>query len=156
MQDLALGHFLFVSIIAVICIAITSIIAYEVIGWTWNKLPHLRIAPRIRVLLIIAPIFAIHIVNIWMYAGLYFVIENFAELGRLTGHIEPAAVSFRCFIGRLYYSASTYTSLGLGDITPTDSLRMITSAEVLNGLVSIGWTISFTYLAMEKFWAKSK
>ena len=46
----------------------------------------------------------------------------------------------------------TYTSLGLGDLVPTHDMRMLVGAEVLNGLVMIGWTISFTYLTMEKFW----
>ena len=152
MSDSVIQNFLIVSFLATLCIATTSVFTYEVMGWVWNRLPNLHISRRLRVLLISAPIFIIHIVNIWLYAGVYFLLENFTSMGQLIGSLSPATPSVRSFIERLYYSASTYASLGLGDIVPTESLRMITSAEVLNGLVTIGWTISFTYLAMEKFW----
>ena len=115
-------------------------------------MPRLHVTPRLRVLLIIAPIFATHIIGIWIYAFVYFLIENFTDFGVLTGKIVHAALTYQGFIERLYYSASVYASLGVSDVTPTRDLRMLSSAEVLNGLVMLGWTISFTYLAMEKFW----
>jgi hypothetical protein len=31
-------------------------------------------------------------------------------------------------------------------------MRLIASVESLNGLVLIGWSASFTYLSMERFW----
>jgi hypothetical protein len=65
-------------------------------------------------------------------------------------------LTYTSFIDWLYFSSSTYTSLGFGDIVPVQDLRMLSSAEVLNGLVMIGWTISFTYLTMEKFWTMPK
>jgi hypothetical protein len=50
------------------------------------------------------------------------------------------------------FSAVTYTSLGLGDYYPTRNLWLIAGVEALNGLVLIGWSASFTYLAMETYW----
>jgi len=142
-----------ISAPSVFIIAFTSLITYEILGYVWNLLPRLTISRRLRVLLIIAPIFATHIISIWMYAGVYFIIENFTAFGHLTGTIAPAVLTYESFIERLYFSASTYASLGLGDIAPEKDLRMLAAAEVLNGLVMIGWTVSFTYLAMEKFWS---
>ena len=147
-----LTSFFAISLISIFVIGLTSLITYEILRVVWNLLPRMQIAPRLRVLLIIVPIFATHIIGIWMYALVYFLIENFTDFGALSGSIGQAALTYESFIERLYYSASTYASLGLGDITPTRDLRMLTSAEVLNGLVMIGWTISFTYLTMEKFW----
>lgn len=147
-----IASFVAISCLSTLVIAVTSLITYEILGAVWNLLPRLHISPRLRVLLIIIPIFAAHIIGIWIYAGVYFCIENFTGFGQLTGAIAPANLSYESFIERLYFSASTYASLGLGDITPIKDLRMLASAEVLNGLVMIGWTISFTYLAMEKFW----
>lgn len=141
------------SFISTLMIAATSLLTYEVLGYVWGLLPRLTISRRLRVLLVILPIFIIHIVNIWLYAGIYFLIENFSNFGALTGHINIASTTYESFIERLYFSASTYASLGLGDILPTRNLRMLASAEVLNGLVLLGWTISFTYLTMEKFWS---
>jgi hypothetical protein len=147
------ASFLAISFLSMFVIVITSLITYEILGLVWNLLPRLTIPRRLRVLLIIAPIFAIHIANIWIYAIVYFVVENFTSFGHLTGSIAPAVLTYDSFIERLYFSSSTYASLGLGDIVPSKDLRMLTSAEVLNGLVMIGWTISFTFLAMEKFWS---
>lgn len=146
--------FLAISALSTLVIAITSLITYELLGFVWNALPRLTISRRLRVLLVIVPIFAAHIVSIWIYAGVYFLVENFTAFGHLTGSIAPAALTYESFIERLYFSASTYASLGLGDIAPEKDLRMLAAAEVLNGLVMIGWTVSFTYLAMEKFWSQ--
>lgn len=35
---------------------------------------------------------------------------------------------------------------------PTSHTRMIAGVEALNGLLLIGWSASFTYLAMERYW----
>ena len=56
------------------------------------------------------------------------------------------------FASYLYFSAETYTTIGLGDIYPLGPLRLITGIEALNGLLLIGGSASFTYLAMQKFW----
>lgn len=148
-----LASFIAISCLSILVIAITTLITYEVLRNVWNWLPKMHITPRLRVLIIMAPIFATHILAIWIYAGVYFLVENFTNFGHLTGNIAASMLTYESFIERLYYSASVYTSLGLGDITPSKDLRMVTSAEVLNGLVLIGWTVSFTYLTMEKFWS---
>lgn len=145
--------FIAISALSTLTIAVTSLITYEVLGYVWNVLPRMTVSRRLRVLLTVVPIFAAHIISIWIYAGVYFLVENFTSFGHLTGSIAPAALSYESFIERLYFSASTYASLGLGDIAPAKDLRMLAGAEVLNGLVMIGWTISFTYLTMEKFWS---
>lgn len=67
-------------------------------------------------------------------------------LNRLTG------VHDNSFTSALYFSATTYSSLGFGDIVPLGGMRLLAGIQVLNGLVLIGWSVSFTYLAMEKFW----
>ncbi len=33
---------------------------------------------------------------------------------------------------------------------------MIASAEALNGLLLIGWSVTFSFLAMEEFWERPK
>ncbi len=145
--------FIAVSFISIAVITVTSLLTYEILRLVWQWLPRMRIMPRLRVLLIVIPIFAAHILSIWIYALVYFFLELYCNFGTLSGNIEPAAFTYESFIERLFYSSSTYASLGLGDIFPTRDLRMLTAAEVLNGLVMIGWTVSFTYLTMERFWS---
>ncbi|MBB89368.1 MAG: hypothetical protein CMF68_00135 [Magnetovibrio sp.] len=52
-----------------------------------------------------------------------------------------------------YFSIVAYTSLGMGDIVPSDHLRFITGIETLNGLLLIAWSSSFIYIAMAKLWS---
>ena len=68
------------------------------------------------------------------------------DVGSLAG---PAGFSL---INCLYFSAETYTSLGFGDLTPVGPVRLLAGVEALNGLLLIGWSASFLYLAMERFW----
>ena len=65
------------------------------------------------------------------------------------GNSGPAG---RSLASCLYFSAETYTSLGFGDLTPVGPLRMIAGVEALNGLLLIGWSASYAYIAMERFW----
>jgi len=111
-----LTSFLTMSIIALLAIFATSLVAYEILRHVWSFLPRLTITPHLRVLFIAIPVFATHIINIWLYALVYFLVENFTGFGALTGHIGKAALTYESFIERLYFSASTYASLGLGDI----------------------------------------
>ena len=147
--------FLCIILIALALILTTCAITYEILRQVWRRLPHMTVAPQLRVLLVLMPIFAVHILNIWIYAVTYLLLEYAGGLGSLSGSVIAAGGSYESLIERLYFSATIYTSLGIGDIMPTRELRMLMSAEALNGLIVIGWTISFTYLAMEKFWLSS-
>jgi len=50
----------------------------------------------------------------------------------------------------LYLSFSTYTSLGIGDIYPTNELRLLCGVEALVGLLMIGWSASYIFLEMRR------
>jgi hypothetical protein len=145
--------FLIICAISCVALSLATLVTYEVLRVVWRLLPKLSMAPRLRVLFMMAPMFLIHITNIWLFGLMYFLLENQKNMGHLTGSIRPAEMSYESFIERLYFSASTYASLGLGDIYPAGDLRMLASAEVLCGLLMIGWTVSFTYLVMENFWS---
>jgi len=51
-----------------------------------------------------------------------------------------------------YFSFTTFTTLGFGDIEPTGHLRYLTGIEALTGLVLITWTASFLYFEMQRYW----
>jgi len=52
----------------------------------------------------------------------------------------------------VYYSFTSYTLLGLGDIEPIGLIRFLTGLGSLTGLVMIGWTASFFYVEMTRDW----
>jgi hypothetical protein len=148
-----LSNFIIISLISMLLIFISWLSTYEILSKVWNILPRLTITPRLRVLLIGIPIFVAHIIGIWVYAIAYFLVENYSSLGKIVGAARTYGLNTASFFDCLYFSAATYTSLGLGDLVPMHDMRMLVGAEVLNGLVMIGWTISFTFLTMEKFWS---
>ena len=65
----------------------------------------------------------LHSMEIWAYAFLYAGLGEFKD-------IETA----------LYFSATTFTTLGYGDLTLDAGRRLIAGTEGLIGLILIGWS----------------
>ena len=129
------------SALVVLCI----LIHYEALRFTSDHLAELPVSPRARILVVVIACFAAHTIEVWLYGIAYFLSIEAFGLGGFGGQTVSG------FEDSLYFSAVTYTSLGLGDYYPTRGLRLIAGVEALNGLVLIGWSASFTYLAMEKY-----
>lgn len=138
---------MFVVLIAcALLIALTTVIHYEVLRLLNTGLPTLGIPNRTKVLVVIFVAFLAHAVEMSAYGLSLYALVKFMSVGSLSG---SAAFSL---LNCLYFSAETYTSLGFGDLTPTGSIRMLAGVEALNGLLLIGWSASYTYIAMERFW----
>ncbi len=56
------------------------------------------------------------------------------------------------FIDILYFSGTTYTTIGYGDIVIIGDGRIASVVEGVMGLVLIAWTASFTYFEMNRKW----
>jgi hypothetical protein len=102
---------------------------------------------RAKLIVVILGSMGSHFLQITLFAAAYFVLRDRFGLGTFGGEFNDSFFSF------MYYSAETYTSLGFGDIFPIGAIRMFTGIEALTGLVMIGWTASFTYLEMTRYWA---
>jgi hypothetical protein len=125
--------------VAAVCgllVVVATAIHYEVLRGLSAGLPALRIPSRGKLLVVIFATFLAHAVEILLYA-----LATYA--------LDPRHFPFNT---ALYFSAETYTSLGYGDIVPTGDLRLLAGVEALNGLLLIGWSASYTYIAMERFW----
>lgn len=59
------------------------------------------------------------------------------------------------FLDIAYFSGTTYTTVGYGDIVLTGHGRIMTVVEGVMGLVLIAWTASFTYFEMNRKWIKN-
>ncbi|WP_339910905.1 ion channel [Symmachiella dynata] len=99
-----------------------------------------------RLYLLMLGIFAVHLVEILLYAAGFYVAANVFDLGLLQGERATG------ILGHFYASAVFYTSLGLGDVLPNDHLRFLAGVEALNGLLLIAWSASFLFTAMGQFW----
>jgi hypothetical protein len=84
-------------------------------------------APPITLLLAAAlGLFAIHTVEIWLYAGLYLVLR--------------AAPDFE---SALYFSTVTYASIGYGDVLVVKPWRILGAIEGATGVIMLGWSTAF-------------
>ncbi len=135
-----------VLVFAVALLAATILIHYEVLRLLNACLPQLSIPNRTKLLLVIFASFVAHVLEMTIYGFGYFALIEYCNVGTLEGTAEFSLAN--C----LYFSTQTYTSLGFGDIAPQGSIRILVGVEALNGLLLIGWSASYTYLAMERFW----
>lgn len=136
-----------VILACLLLVTLTTVIHYEVLRTLNQKLPALLAIPdRAKLLIVIFATFGAHIVEMAAYGGAIFILIKYIGAGSLSG--APGLLLANCF----YFSAETYTSLGFGDLTPVGPVRMLAGIEALNGLLLIGWSASYAYIAMEQFW----
>ncbi len=135
-----------VSALSVFLLVLTTFVHYEVLRVLTLGLPGLHIPPRAKLVVVILVAFFAHAVEIFLYAVAFHVLGLYLGGGALQG------LSTSSFKLALYFSAETYTSLGYGDVLPKGDLRLLAGMEALNGLLLIGWSASYTYIAMERFW----
>ncbi len=137
---------LMVILIVVVLASATSLFHFSVLRWLSGGMGRIPMSPEIRTLAIVMAAMAAHVVEIVLYATAYWVSEQVLALGRFGGLAVERPLDY------LYFSAVTYTSLGLGDVFPGGHLRFIAGIEALNGLLLIAWSGSFIYLAMGRLW----
>ena len=124
----------------------TTLIHYEALRALGALLPRLGMPSRARLIVVIVGTFVAHAVEIVPYAAAACALARWPSGGSL-GPTDALP-----FDRVLYFSAETCTSLGYGDVLPHGPLRMLAGSEALNGLLLIGWSASFIYVAMERFW----
>jgi hypothetical protein len=129
-----------------ILVTTTILILYETLRLASKHLSELPIRPHARIILVVMAVFVGHTLAIWTYAGAYWLLAVRWQIGGFGG------LPVESFQDCLYFSVVTYTTLGYGDQLPLSHARLIAGVEALNGLILIGWSASFTYLAMERYW----
>lgn len=137
---------LYVVIINSLVVAIAVIIHYEFLYRTTTYIPKLKVRHRFRIVFGVYAALIAHTIEIWLFAATYYSMIHLEGWGELQGN----------FNGRLldcaYFSFTTYTTLGFGDVEPLGNLRFLTGIESLTGLVLITWTASFLYFEMQRYW----
>ena len=132
---------------SILLVGMTLLIHYEILRLTSAIVPNLPIPLRMRVIFVVFAAFLAHTLEVWLYGIAFYLFIEVFHFGAFGGDVMTS--DWRDYI---YFSAITFTSLGLGDVFPLGQARLLTGVEALNGLVLIGWSASFTYLNMEKFW----
>jgi hypothetical protein len=107
---------------------------------------NLTIPHRALSLIVIAGVLLAHLLEICLFAAGFFVMHARFGLGAIGGEFNGSALDY------FYFSATTYSTLGVGDLFPTGPIRLVAGVEALTGFVLIGWSASFTYLSMQRSW----
>jgi hypothetical protein len=127
-------------------LVLSTIIHYEALRGLSFALPRLDMPPRTKVVLVLLGAFAAHVLEIMLYSGAYYWLAWDHGLGTLGETGQPTMLI--C----VYFSWTTYSSLGYGDVVPTGPLKILAGSEALAGLLLIGWTAAFIFISMERFW----
>ena len=139
-------------LIVLALVVLTVGIHYEVLRLLAAHIDEMELPFRVRVrmVLVMLVIIATHVSEILLFALGLFLAATVAGAGGLAGVAGVSlAGGFQDFV---YFSFVSYTTLGFGEIYPTQGLRIISGVEALTGLLMITWSASFTFLYMEKFW----
>lgn len=84
-------------------------------------------------------IFISHVVQIWGWAGLYLALDALPDLEE-----------------SLYFSTSTYTTVGYGDVVVGKDWRLLSSFQSANGFILFGWSTAFIFEIMSKLYDKDQ
>ena len=130
--------------ISVVVIAV--IIHYEFLYRMTQWLAVVKIPHRFRIVVGVCGALVAHSIEVWVFAFAYYFMHNADGWGHFEGNFNGSLMDCG------YFSFTTFTTLGFGDIEPIGDLRYLTGIESLTGLVLITWTASFLYLEMQRFW----
>jgi hypothetical protein len=89
-------------------------------------LPMLSARALMFTILLVIALFALHGIEIWLYAFLYL------SIGAIAG-LEIA----------VYYSTISYAGIGFSDHYIAPSWRLVAGIEGINGLLLLGWSTAF-------------
>ena len=130
-----------------ILVSLAVLIHYEGLSFLNQWLRRRGQSPRRRLLLYsITGVIFLHLIEIWLFGIGYYVLQCFPQYGYIHGS------EARHFLDDIYFSSAVYSSVGFGDLVPIGPIRFIAGTEGLVGLVLIGWSASFTYLEMQRYW----
>jgi len=135
------------ALLAIALIALTIFSHYETLHQTSRGAMVLGVAPRMRLWMMLTAAIFSHVLHVALYAIAYVLLEDVFEVGRLEGRDSGK------WNDAFYFSITSYTTLGIGDIYPSGQARLLSGLEALNGLVMVTWTASVTYLYMEQNWS---
>jgi hypothetical protein len=141
-------EFLLMMVLSVVLVVACILVHYEMMRLTADYLlPRLAMVPRrAHVVVGICGCFVAHTIEVWLFAGLYYVLSIQTDSGF-------ADESRRAFLDYLYFSTESYTSLGFSDSRQlSNDLRLLAGIEAMIGLVLIAWTASFNYFMFEHYW----
>ena len=150
--DGRLAEHALVAVVAFSATALAVLIHYEGVHWLARRYSRREIErsrDRRAMLKIIFSLLALHIIEIWCFGLAYWGLSIVPGTGYVHG-VHGTDTLFDA----VYLSATTYSTVGFGDLAPVGAIRLISGLESLVGLLLITWSASFTYLEMSRLWSR--
>ena len=69
---------------------------------------------------------------------------------------ELAPDTLPTFETAIYFSFVTFTTLGYGDITLHEGVRVLSGIESLSGIILVGWTTAVMFGVVQRAWSGLK
>lgn len=139
--------YLVMILFTALMVAVVVLIHYEGLALLNRQLANIgKRARRPVILYSIFLVILLHLFEITCFAVAYAALSDWQQLGGIHGTQQPH------FFDYFYFSIITYSSLGFGDLVAVGAMRFMAGVEGLVGLVLIGWSASFTYLEMQRYW----
>ena len=130
-------------------VALAIFLHYEALQQLNRRMPHWKLPRHPRILVMIFCILAMHILEIWVFGLAIFTLVQRPDIGSIAGG-DPLNL-----LDAVYLSATTYSTLGYGDLVPRGPIRFLLGTEAVVGFVMITWSASFAYLEMARYWRSS-
>lgn len=135
-----------ITLINILVVIVVVLIHYEFLYWMTRLMPKLKSTHRFRIVLGVGGALVAHAVEVWVFAFAYYLLHHAERWGTLQGNFDGSLLD--C----VYFSFTTYSTLGFGDIEAMGPLRFLTGIESLTGLVLITWSASFLFVEMQRYW----
>ncbi len=149
-EEGALEQIVVASLISALLVSACLYVHYIALRLFAVTISRMHTDVRRPMLYVLAGVFAAHLVEVLLFALAFYLMHWSSWLGALEGLGEGGADRF---VNYFYFSITTFTTLGVGDIIPTGAVRIVAGIEALMGLMLIAWSASFSYLMMEKLWS---
>ncbi len=133
-------------IVNVFLVTAAVIIHYEILRLLSKLIPRLQVKHRLRVVIGVFGTICAHVVEIWLFALAFYLMLLHGGFGDVIGVVNGSLLD--C----VYFSFVNYTTVGYGDMIPTEHLRFLVGLEAITGLSLITWSASFMFVEMTKFW----
>lgn len=137
---------IWMMLINLVVVALVVVIHYEFLLRLGSLLPASFVRHRARIVVGVFWTLLAHVIEIWVFAVAYFLMHHADGWGHLEGNFDGSLLACS------YFSFTTFSTLGFGDIEPVGALRYLTGIEALTGLVLITWSASFLFIEMQKHW----
>jgi len=134
---------------SVIAVSLSVLVHYEGLILLSRGIRRVGGRQRVKVLYAIYTVLALHVIEIWLFGIVLWLLLLWPACGYIA---VGAARNPLGLLDAIYFSAITYTTVGFGDVVPVGAVRFLAGTEALIGFVFIGWSASFIYMEMERFW----